>query len=72
MSKTIKKEKFVPRRDEAAMTLVHGGFRNSHHGDKRKHDSKNECRKFKFNESCLLYTSPSPRDRQKSRMPSSA
>ena len=24
------------------------------------------------NESCLLYTSPSPRDRQKSRMPSSA
>ena len=23
-------------------------------------------------ESCLLYTSPSPRDRQKSRMPSSA
>ena len=25
-----------------------------------------------LNESCLLYTSPSPRDRQKSRMPSSA
>ena len=25
-----------------------------------------------FNKSCLLYTSPSPRDRQKSRMPSSA
>ena len=25
-----------------------------------------------WNESCLLYTSPSPRDRQKSRMPSSA
>ena len=25
-----------------------------------------------FNQSCLLYTSPSPRDRQKSRMPSSA
>ena len=24
------------------------------------------------NKSCLLYTSPSPRDRQKSRMPSSA
>ena len=30
--------------------------------------------KFKFDEAqnCLLYTSPSPRDRQKSRMPSSA
>ena len=27
---------------------------------------------FKELESCLLYTSPSPRDRQKSRMPSSA
>ena len=25
-----------------------------------------------YNEICLLYTSPSPRDRQKSRMPSSA
>ena len=25
-----------------------------------------------FGETCLLYTSPSPRDRQKSRMPSSA
>ena len=25
-----------------------------------------------YNEGCLLYTSPSPRDRQKSRMPSSA
>ena len=30
-------------------------------------------RKSKYaNQSCLLYTSPSPRDRQKSRMPSSA
>ena len=27
---------------------------------------------FKWNNTCLLYTSPSPRDRQKSRMPSSA
>ena len=26
----------------------------------------------KLKEACLLYTSPSPRDRQKSRMPSSA
>ena len=25
-----------------------------------------------YSEGCLLYTSPSPRDRQKSRMPSSA
>ena len=27
---------------------------------------------FRTNRGCLLYTSPSPRDRQKSRMPSSA
>ena len=30
------------------------------------------CRKIKQEKPCLLYTSPSPRDRQKSRMPSSA
>ena len=28
--------------------------------------------KIAINQGCLLYTSPSPRDRQKSRMPSSA
>ena len=32
----------------------------------------NRIRKHKMYASCLLYTSPSPRDRQKSRMPSSA
>ena len=31
--------------------------------------SKNECNKIK---TCLLYTSPSPRDKRQSRMPSSA
>ena len=30
------------------------------------------CTKLKMKRTCLLYTSPSPRDRQKSRMPSSA
>ena len=30
------------------------------------------CDPFKKDSICLLYTSPSPRDRQKSRMPSSA
>ena len=29
-------------------------------------------KKYYYHSSCLLYTSPSPRDRQKSRMPSSA
>ena len=35
-----------------------------------RNDSTNG--RFEFNYDCLLYTSPSPRDRQKSRMPSSA
>jgi len=48
MSKTIKNEKYV-KRDSAAMTLAYGGFKNSHHGDLRKEDSKESCRKFKFN-----------------------
>ena len=47
---------------DASVTIGHGvsetvNFRN------KKLDESN---------SCLLYTSPSPRDRQKSRMPSSA
>ena len=33
---------------------------------------KEECGVFGIFGICLLYTSPSPRDRQKSRMPSSA
>ena len=51
MSKTVKKEKFVSRRDEAAMALAYGGFKNANHGDFRKQDSKESCRKFKYNES---------------------
>ena len=35
----------------------------------RAHDAEN---KFKVGDTCLLYTSPSPRDRTRSRMPSSA
>ena len=37
----------------------------------RQFGQKQELAEQQF-ESCLLYTSPSPRDRQKSRMPSSA
>ena len=33
---------------------------------------QDELAKIRQTETCLLYTSPSPRDRQKSRMPSSA
>ena len=39
----------------------------------RKNSTENKQReKLDSSSSCLLYTSPSPRDRQKSRMPSSA
>ena len=34
--------------------------------------STDDCERFYLFGGCLLYTSPSPRDRQKSRMPSSA
>ena len=34
--------------------------------------AKDSAFQKKMKETCLLYTSPSPRDRQKSRMPSSA
>ena len=34
--------------------------------------TNNACREWGYPKGCLLYTSPSPRDRQKSRMPSSA
>ena len=34
--------------------------------------AKNRLAKLALKDTCLLYTSPSPRDRQKSRMPSSA
>ena len=37
-----------------------------------KEEATFEVKKLEMVELCLLYTSPSPRDRQKSRMPSSA
>ena len=38
----------------------------------KKNGKGQKAKKGKVNKVCLLYTSPSPRDRQKSRMPSSA
>ena len=37
-----------------------------------KEEIQEKLKKILKNSNCLLYTSPSPRDRQKSRMPSSA
>ena len=39
---------------------------------KLKNKDVNVLKQFVLYKDCLLYTSPSPRDRQKSRMPSSA
>ena len=41
-------------------------------GTYRDVGSSDELIKLSEDSSCLLYTSPSPRDRQKTRMPSSA
>ena len=45
---------------------------NYHLNALKKLGMKYEIKKGYIHASCLLYTSPSPRDRQKSRMPSSA
>ena len=72
-----KKDKFAKNRDF---------IKNLHHIDQIWEKLKFKCgdtlavsdlrgkykEKFSYSEFCLLYTSPSPRDRQKSRMPSSA
>ena len=58
-------------------------FRNFRYEHDGSHEENYESRTIKIDDlesadfivvpfSCLLYTSPSPRDRQKSRMPSSA
>ena len=52
-----------------------GGYKNpsqEHFGSKKLRNWDLELRRKDQNSHCLLYTSPSPRDRQKSRMPSSA
>ena len=41
-------------------------------GMKKKNQNEADNVVYEQTEDCLLYTSPSPRDRQKSRMPSSA
>ena len=55
---------------------VYGGMKGLYDfgpmGVELKMNLKNSWWKSIVYESCLLYTSPSPRDRQKSRMPSSA
>ena len=51
---------------------LHGWSLSLWHGDHRWHDGSSRIAAELSNWCCLLYTSPSPRDREKSRMPSSA
>ena len=50
------------------------GINFSEAAEKRKHNYTNpsKAQDLAHLEACLLYTSPSPRDRTRSRMPSSA
>ena len=49
-----------------------GGFGNTENKGRSRETSRERSPGGARRRSCLLYTSPSPRDRQKSRMPSSA
>ena len=59
------------KQSETPMLTLHG-FNVSNYFNMVKLALLEKGLEFKVNTVCLLYTSPSPRDRQKSRMPSSA
>ena len=59
---------------EAALACIDAGCHGitAHLREDRRHIQDNDIDRLISVLTCLLYTSPSPRDRQKSRMPSSA
>ena len=65
-SKILKGQYFKDKTGSSNLKIVH-----VYRWDPEKNDNPREDT-FEVNIDCLLYTSPSPRDRQKSRMPSSA
>ena len=58
-------------RRAAELAMIHGRA-GDHPNREDLQQAKREVMPLKLRNNCLLYTSPSPRDRQKSRMPSSA
>ena len=67
VSRNVKKQKgFINPGIYKGSTMIFNTF-EEYINDLKNHDDRNTLYGI-----CLLYTSPSPRDRQKSRMPSSA
>ena len=59
-------------RDSGEVTFYEGFITDTEAQTIRRALSNGQSESAKASKTCLLYTSPSPRDRQKSRMPSSA
>ena len=72
--KALREEELAGMGTTAVCALVRGGkVFLCHAGDSRAYLYRDgRLAQLTHDHSCLLYTSPSPRDRQKSRMPSSA
>ena len=63
---------YLLRLDVDRSSVKIAGVNSVLHGEKDIFATKYEAVQRRQARNCLLYTSPSPRDRQKSRMPSSA
>ena len=58
--------------DSILVAIVSEFYRCTNCGSDTRQHVNGSIRYIQLSESCLLYTSPSPRDRTRSRMPSSA
>eukprot|EP01015_Nassula_variabilis_P002192 TRINITY_DN1119_c0_g1_i2.p1 TRINITY_DN1119_c0_g1~~TRINITY_DN1119_c0_g1_i2.p1 ORF type:complete len:582 (+),score=194.51 TRINITY_DN1119_c0_g1_i2:2-1747(+) len=72
LTELLKQSQYVPMPVEEQVCVIYAGVRGFLDKMVTSEIPKFEKRFLDLLRSCLLYTSPSPRDRQKSRMPSSA
>ena len=63
---------FTPQKGKEITKLYLAAASGVFSTDKKTPNSEKKESKFKYVKDCLLYTSPSPRDKRQSRMPSSA